>query len=113
MNKTYEFGYQTRKQKAVLWSCKLFFGLLTASSVHTLGWSDQSSEEKLGTAGSIFVGFWIYSNLCRVKIEVQEIFVPPYDNMHMIEAMIIGGVLMMFDTVLVVYDIGRLQLWWS
>ena len=113
MNKTYEFGYQTRKQKIVLWSCKLVVAILLGFAIYRLGWANQPIADKLAAAGGIFIWFWVYSNLCRVKIEIQELFVPPFDTMHMVESMVVGAVLATTKMFMTIYDIGRLSGWWS
>ncbi len=111
MAKNYEFGYQSRKQKLILLSLKVFVAMFIASAIDSLAFADLAVEEKYGHIGGVCIGFWAYSNLCRVKIEVQELFVPPYDNMHMFEAVIVGGIFTTIDTYLIVADIARMQGW--
>lgn len=82
MNKNYEFGYQSTKQKLTLLGLKLLAAFFIGSNFYFLGWGDSKTVEKLNTICGILVGFWIYANLLRVKIEIQELFVPPIDIFH-------------------------------
>ena len=92
----YEFSYQSKKQKAVLTGLKIFVGLLMASAFHALGWMDQSGSGKFLSAGTVLVCVWAYGNLARVKVEIQELFIPPFDNLHTVELMLVGAALQLY-----------------
>ena len=106
MTDNYEFRYQSTKQKVILFALKLLVMLMIFQAVHSLATGfDVTLEDKLSSAGGVFIGFWMYVNLLRVKIEVQELFVPPVNILHGKEFLFVGGVLVTYSDVLVVIDI--------
>lgn len=90
MPKEYEFSYQSTKQKAVLIFLKLFVAFLLGSFLYSLGWVDNDNHSKLVSVSSVLTAVWIYSNLLRVKVEVQELFVEPPDILFAKEFMLAG-----------------------
>jgi len=91
MAKDYEFAYQSTKQKLILIGLKLLVAGAIGLFLYSIAWPDQLGlDNKLSLIGCIFIGFWIYANLSRVRIEVQELFVEPIDLMHTAEFMFIG-----------------------
>lgn len=98
MSYEYEFGYQSKTQKAVLIVLKVILLLLLADSFYSLGWIDQSFQEKLRSIGGVFIGFWIYSNLLRVKTEIKELFIPPFKIFFALEFMLIGFLISVYST---------------
>lgn len=113
MSNTYEFSYQSPRQKLILWSLKIVVAYVIGSNLYSLGWPDSgvSLEEKLSDIGSILGAFWIYSNLCRVRVEVQELFVEPMDINHMQESLWIALFFILIHQGLIILDIFKLQNW--
>jgi len=72
MNKEYEFSHQSTKQKTILLGVKILVLLLLAESVYSLGWQSETLQERIGVIGRLLIYFWVYSNLMRAKIEIQE-----------------------------------------
>lgn len=110
MTKTYEFGYQSPRQKAILLALKTVVLLLTAQSFYSLGWQDELLPEKLRSISGVCIGFWIYLNLAAVKYEIRELFIPPMDITRGIEFMIAGLLLGLYDTFQTIVNIVRLHL---
>jgi len=75
----YEFGYQSTKQKLILLGLKVFVAVLTTQFFYSLGWVHSELQDKLHSIAGIICGFWVYTNLLKVKIEVQELFVEPIE----------------------------------
>lgn len=94
----YEFSYQSPKQKILLASLKFVVLIALANSFYMLGWIDESFDEKLSSVGGICIGFWIYSNLLRVKSEVSELFVPPFKIFFAVEFMLFGFFISIYNT---------------
>ena len=79
MTKEYEFAYQSPKQKLVLLGLKLLVAGFIIMFIYSLGWQDIEQYEKLKSISGIVFSFYAYSNLLRVKVEIQELFIPPID----------------------------------
>jgi len=107
--RSYEFGYQTRKQKLALLSIKALVLLLLLSNLYWLGWNESSTIDKLAHIGGVFIWFYVYANLLHVKVEVQELFVPPFNIAHAVEFLVIGAVFSTIDTTITINDILRLH----
>ncbi|XOV89781.1 MAG: hypothetical protein ACFHX7_07815 [Pseudomonadota bacterium] len=90
----YEFRHQSPRQKVVLYGLKGFVLVLLSFSLYSLvSGTDDSPRSQISGIASVFTSFWIYANLLQVKVEVQELFVPPMNIQHGIEFMLIGFVL--------------------
>lgn len=98
MSEKYEFGYQSKGQKALLIFIKIVVLLLLADSFYSLGWLDQYFDEKLRSIGGICIGFWVYSNILRVKTEIRELFIPPFKIFFAVEFMVIGFLISVYST---------------
>ena len=109
MREDFEFSYQSPKQKILLIILKLLTFLLIVFSLYTLGWSDESFDEKISSAGGVFTGIWVYSNLLRVKIEIQELFVPPFNILHAKEFLIAAFAISIYSLVQTILNIIRLS----
>lgn len=91
----FEFRTQTNSQKFTLYLLRAIVLGLIASSIffydsNKLG----GTNGLLNTIGGVMVGIWIYSNLLQAKIEVQELFIPPYNLNNAPECTIIAVILM-------------------
>ena len=93
MPKNYEFSYQSRSQKLVLWGLRCLVAMSIASNLYYLGWLDVTVSEKLRALGGGLIGFWAYVTLLGVKVEVQELFVLPFNFFKASEFLISGIVL--------------------
>lgn len=109
MTKQYEFSHQSIKQKLVLITFKLMVLLLLGYSIYNLGWSSTSLQDRIADVGSILIWFWIYSNLMQVKVEVQELFVPPFNIKNGAEFLVIGAVFSTTDTLWTIWNIIQLS----
>ena len=94
----YEFSYQSNSQKALLIFIKVILLLILADSFYTLGWLDDEFDDKLRSIGGICIGFWIYSNILRVKTEIRELFIPPLKIFFAVEFMVIGFLISVYST---------------
>lgn len=106
---SYEFAYQSPKQKAVLLCVKGFVLLLLFNDLYMLGWTDTTIMERLSHVGGACIAFYIYANLLSVKIEVQELFVPPPKLSSAVEFLVVGGTLLTLDTLVTINNILRLH----
>lgn len=89
MSSSYEFGYQSRKQKMMLVIVKLAILLSMAWPLYVLGWATpEDLPGKMRSIAGVLTGFWLYANVLRVKVEIQELFVPPIRVDHARELMI-------------------------
>ena len=91
MSSNYEFARQTFKRKAILYGLRALTITLMLFFMYVLAWgTDRSVSSLVNSAGGLFILIWIYTNLLRVRVEVQEIFVPPFNTLNGVEFMLIG-----------------------
>lgn len=107
--RSYEFGYQSKKQKLVILSIKGLVLLLLMSNLYWLGWNDSTTIDKLAHVGGVLIWFYVYANLLHVKVEVQELFVPPFNIAHAVEFLVIGAFFSTIDTTMTIDSILRLH----
>jgi hypothetical protein len=109
MDKKYEFSHQTTKQKAILISVKIFVLLLLAGAIYSLGGEPETLQERISAIGRILICFWLYSNLVRAKVEIQELFVPPFVVHNGVEFLVVGGIFLTIDTLWTIWNIIQLS----
>lgn len=109
MPSEYEFSYQSTKQKLVLIVLKLFVLSMLANFLYNLGWVDQDNHNKFTSLSGVLTAVWIYTNLLRVKIEVQELFVEPPDILFAKEFMLAGFLIGIGTTGYTIYQIYLLS----
>lgn len=109
MSKHYEFSYQSKKQRLGVYVAKLAMLLLMSNSAYMLGWHADTLVEKLSAVGGICIWVWVYSNLLFVKVEVKEIFVPPFNIRNGLEFLAIGAVLSTIDMIHTIWNIIELS----
>lgn len=91
MADNYEFRHQSSRQKAILYLVKALVLVLLSFAIYTLvSDANHSTGSELRSIASIYAAFWIYANLLHVKVEIQELFVPPFDIRHGLEFLIIA-----------------------
>ena len=110
MDKNYEFGYQSKKQKAILLAARLVILAFMADSFYSLGWLDVSLEEKLKSIAGASLMVWMYLNISSVKIEIKELFVPPFDINRGLEFMFLALSIYVFYTLRTIFEIAQLHL---
>ncbi len=108
-DRSYEFGYQSKKQKLLLLSLKAIVLLLLMSNLYWLGWNEGSTIDKLANIGGVLIWFYVYANLLQVRVEVQELFVPPFNIAFAIEFLLIGAIFSTIDTTMTINNILRLH----
>lgn len=86
----YEFRHQSFKQKAMLYGVRAFSVILISSLFSNLGWQETTLSDRLSIIGGAFTFIWVYCNLLKVKIEIQELFVPPFDTLSGFEFLLMG-----------------------
>ena len=92
--KNYEFRSQSLKQKSILMGIKMFVIIGVSLAIYTLATTaPNEASVSVTRAANIFCGFWLYANLLQVKVEVQELFVQPFNIKHAIEFLAISLVL--------------------
>lgn len=110
MNNNYEFSYQSPKQKIILLLARGIVLLFLIDSLYSLGWqNDLTWHEKLVDVAGVFMAFWAYSTLLQVKVEIQELFVPPANFSHAKEFLFAALILYISDTIRVCYNILNLH----
>jgi len=109
MNKKYEFGHQSTKQKVILIGVRVFILLLLAQAIYNLGWQAETLQEKIGAIGNILIWIWLYTNLMRAKIEIQELFVPPIVQKNGVEFLLFGAIFSTIDMFWTIWNIIQLS----
>jgi len=109
MSKKYEFGHQSTRQKVILIGVKFFVLLLLAESIYSLGWHTESLQERISATGRLLIYFWLYTNLMRAKIEIQELFVPPIVQKNGVEFLLFGAIFSTIDMFWTIWNIIQLS----
>ncbi|MBD3649355.1 MAG: hypothetical protein HUJ31_18320 [Pseudomonadales bacterium] len=61
--------------------------------------------DALEEVGSVCTLIWIYCNVIRVKVEIQELFVPPFNTLNGLEFLVLGFACFVAATYLRLADI--------
>ena len=110
MDKHYEFGYQSPKQKAIIIGVKVFVFAVMAQSLYILGWQEETLAERVTSVSVVFTCIWVYMNLQNVKTELKELFVPPFNIFAGLEFLLVGFCLGLYGTFSTIENIVRLHL---
>lgn len=79
MASSYEFASVNLRGRIVLYGIRFFVVLMSVIWAWDLAvLADRETGSLLSSAGALFTGFYVYSNVSRAKHEIQELFVPPY-----------------------------------
>ena len=87
---------QSPKQWLILLGVKSAFFFLLLNNIYLFAVKvDVSLGQQLTAAANILTGIWLYTNLLAVKIEVQEMLIPPF-GIHRARELLIVAVPLSF-----------------
>lgn len=92
MSDQFEFRSQSLKQKLSLFGVRgLLIGMISLSLYMLATDTSQDLSEILRRSGGVFVSIWAYTNIVQAKVEIQELFIPPFQMNEGVELLVIGG----------------------
>jgi hypothetical protein len=74
----YEFGYVPGRVKWKLIAAKAVSLLWVSGTLYELVFLSSKTSAKLIAASGCVAGIYVYTNLYQVRLEIRELFEPPY-----------------------------------
>lgn len=91
MPANYEFRSQTLRQKLILYGTRLIVVVWLLAVLYRLAFSEyRGFVETVEDVGSVCTLIWVHCNVIQAKVEIQELFVPPFNTLNGLEFMLLG-----------------------
>lgn len=90
--RNFEFRRTSVKDKVILYGVRGVVMGLIFLAIGSLATQDSLVYQIRATA-NICICIWMYCNLVQAKVDIQELFVPPFNIRHGLEFLAIGGIL--------------------